>query len=237
MENGPLKICKPWFWRTGGAGTKTRAAQKLREKTFSGDPSFGRSAAPYCLLPSSETDGECGQVCGCKGRNDRSLTARLSPHRSRAAQPQGSSGPQGRPAAYEGVGFGPQGPNEEISFLQGRSGQNRAESAGSELPYRKWVTDVTAFSLFGEKLCLSPILDPHSGNLVRRIILDRPALSMATSMLDRAFEREFRMEPAAFFTPKSQNQGKTQGLAVCSAQTASPFGCSNSSGRKYLPDF
>ena len=73
--------------------------------------------------------------------------------------------------------------------MQGRIGQNRAESAGSELPYQKWAADVTEFSLFGEKLCLSPILDPHSGNLVRRIILDRPALSMAASMPDRAFEK------------------------------------------------
>ena len=32
----------------------------------------------------------------------------------------------------------------------------------AEKPNQKWVTDVTEFSLFGEKLYLSPILDLHS---------------------------------------------------------------------------
>ena len=32
----------------------------------------------------------------------------------------------------------------------------------AEKPDQKWVTDVTEFSLFGEKLYLSPILDLHS---------------------------------------------------------------------------
>lgn len=32
----------------------------------------------------------------------------------------------------------------------------------STAPNRKWVTDVTEFSLFGQKLYLSPILDLHS---------------------------------------------------------------------------
>ena len=36
----------------------------------------------------------------------------------------------------------------------------------AEKPNRKWVTDVTKFSLFGEKLYLSPILDLHSSDLV-----------------------------------------------------------------------
>ena len=34
----------------------------------------------------------------------------------------------------------------------------------AEKPNQKWVTDVTKFSLFGEKLYLSPILDLHSSN-------------------------------------------------------------------------
>ena len=33
-------------------------------------------------------------------------------------------------------------------------------------PNQKWATDVTEFSLFGEKLYLSPILDLHSSDLV-----------------------------------------------------------------------
>ena len=57
----------------------------------------------------------------------------------------------------------------------------------AEKPNQKWVTDVTEFSLFGEKLYLSPILDLHSSDLVSYTISDRPVLSMVTSMLDKAF--------------------------------------------------
>ena len=59
----------------------------------------------------------------------------------------------------------------------------------TEKPNQKWVTDVTEFSLFGEKLYLSPILDLHSCDLVSYTISDRPVLSMVTTMLDKAFER------------------------------------------------
>ena len=45
----------------------------------------------------------------------------------------------------------------------------------AEKPNQKWVTDVTEFSLFGEKLYLSPILDLHSSDLVSYTIPDRPA--------------------------------------------------------------
>ena len=59
----------------------------------------------------------------------------------------------------------------------------------AEKPNQKWVTDVTEFSLFGEKLYLSPILDLHSSDLVSYIISERPVLSMVTTMLDEAFEK------------------------------------------------
>ena len=59
----------------------------------------------------------------------------------------------------------------------------------AEKPNQKWVTDVTEFSLFGEKLYVSPILDLHSSDLVSYTISDRPVLSMVTSMLDKAFEK------------------------------------------------
>ena len=58
----------------------------------------------------------------------------------------------------------------------------------AEKPNQKWVTDVTEFSLFGQKVYLSPILDLHDGYLVSRTISDRPILSMVTTMLDKAFE-------------------------------------------------
>lgn len=57
----------------------------------------------------------------------------------------------------------------------------------AEKPNQKWVTDVTEFSLFGEKLYLSPILDLCSSDLVSYTISTRPVLSMVTSMLDKAF--------------------------------------------------
>ena len=53
-------------------------------------------------------------------------------------------------------------------------------------PNQKWVTDVTEFSLFGEKLYLSPVLDLHSSDLVSYVISDRPVLSMVMNMLDDA---------------------------------------------------
>ena len=59
----------------------------------------------------------------------------------------------------------------------------------AEKPNQKWVTDVTEFRLFGEKLYLSPILDLCSSDLVSYTISDRPVLSMVTTMLDKAFEK------------------------------------------------
>ena len=59
----------------------------------------------------------------------------------------------------------------------------------ADKPNQKWVTDVTEFSLFGEKLYLSPILDLHSSDLINYIISDRPVLSMVTTMLDKAFAK------------------------------------------------
>lgn len=59
----------------------------------------------------------------------------------------------------------------------------------AEKPNQKWVTDVTEFSLFGEKLYLSPLLDLYSSDLVSYTLSDRPVLNMVTTMLDRAFEK------------------------------------------------
>ena len=59
----------------------------------------------------------------------------------------------------------------------------------AEKPNQKWVTDVTEFNLFGEKLYLSPILDLCSSDLVSYTISERPVLSMVTTMLDKAFEK------------------------------------------------
>lgn len=57
----------------------------------------------------------------------------------------------------------------------------------TEKPNEKWVTDVTEFNLFGEKMYLSPILDLHSGDLVSYVISARPIFGMVTTMLEKAF--------------------------------------------------
>jgi transposase InsO family protein len=54
-------------------------------------------------------------------------------------------------------------------------------------PNQKWVTDITEFSLFGQKLYLSPILDLYSADIISYTISVRPLLSMTTEMLDQAF--------------------------------------------------
>ena len=58
----------------------------------------------------------------------------------------------------------------------------------AEKPNQKWVTDVTEFHLFGQKLYLSPILDLCSRDIVSYTISDRPVLSMVTGMLEKAFQ-------------------------------------------------
>ena len=57
----------------------------------------------------------------------------------------------------------------------------------AEKPNQKWVTDVTQFRLFGQKLYFSPILDLCSGDIVTYTISDSPNLEMVTSMLEQAF--------------------------------------------------
>lgn len=52
---------------------------------------------------------------------------------------------------------------------------------------QKWVTDITEFSLFGQKLYLSSILDLYSRDIVSYTLADRPLLSMITEMLHQAF--------------------------------------------------
>ena len=59
----------------------------------------------------------------------------------------------------------------------------------ADIPNQKWVTDVTEFHLFGEKLYLSPILDLHSRDIVSYVISERPVLSMVTTMLEKAFAK------------------------------------------------
>ena len=57
------------------------------------------------------------------------------------------------------------------------------------MPNQKWVTDITEFSLFGQKLYLSPILDLHSRDIVSYSISDRPIFSLVVDMLEQAFQK------------------------------------------------
>lgn len=67
------------------------------------------------------------------------------------------------------------------------NGLNRQFHA--EKPDQKWVTDVTEFRLFGQKVYLSPIPDLYSGDIVTYTISDRPDLLMVTTMLEQAFRQ------------------------------------------------
>jgi putative transposase len=59
----------------------------------------------------------------------------------------------------------------------------------STKPNEKWVTDVTEFHLFGEKLYLSPILDLFNGEIIAYNVESRPVFPLVTKMLDQAFDR------------------------------------------------
>ncbi|KNF06948.1 putative transposase [Gottschalkia purinilytica] len=61
-------------------------------------------------------------------------------------------------------------------------------------PNEKWVTDITEFSLFGEKLYLSPILDLFNGEIVSYCIANRPHFGQVMDMLDKAFEKHDNLE-------------------------------------------
>jgi len=55
----------------------------------------------------------------------------------------------------------------------------------ADQPNEKWVTDITEFKLFLEKLYLSPVLDLFNGRLSHT----RPTYSLVSTMLDQALER------------------------------------------------
>lgn len=59
----------------------------------------------------------------------------------------------------------------------------------ADKPNKKWVTDVTEFSMFGQKLYLSPILDLYNGEIISYSISSRPSFSQVREMLKQAFEK------------------------------------------------
>lgn len=59
----------------------------------------------------------------------------------------------------------------------------------AERPNEKWVTDITEFKLFGDKLYLSPMLDLFNGEVITYTIGSRPVYTLVSTMLAQAFER------------------------------------------------
>lgn len=56
-------------------------------------------------------------------------------------------------------------------------------------PNQKWVTDVTEFSVNGEKLYLSPIVDLFNREVISFSLAQRPHMGMINSMLKKAFSK------------------------------------------------
>ena len=54
-------------------------------------------------------------------------------------------------------------------------------------PCTKWVTGITEFSLFEQKLYLSPILDLFNGEIISYNISAHPTFRQIIDMLDKAF--------------------------------------------------
>lgn len=59
----------------------------------------------------------------------------------------------------------------------------------ADAPNEKWVTDITEFKLFGEKLYLSPVLDLFNGEIITYTIGSRPTYSLVSEMIEKALER------------------------------------------------
>ena len=83
--------------------------------------------------------------------------------------------------------------NEKYRSYKGEKGTTADNELNREFkaekPNQKWVTDVTEFRLFGQKLYLSPILDLYSGDIVTYTLSDSPKLLMVTTMLEQSFAK------------------------------------------------
>jgi len=64
---------------------------------------------------------------------------------------------------------------------------NRQFSASK--PNEKWVTDITEFKLFGNKLYLSPILDLFNGEIISYEIRNSPVFDLVLETVKKALEK------------------------------------------------
>jgi len=60
---------------------------------------------------------------------------------------------------------------------------------GADSANCKWVTDVTEFSLAGDKLYLSPVMDLYNGEIVAFETSRRPLFKLVDNMLTKALDR------------------------------------------------
>ncbi|MGE6897611.1 IS3 family transposase [Priestia flexa] len=56
----------------------------------------------------------------------------------------------------------------------------------ADAPYQKWVTDITEFKLFGEKLYFSPVLDLFGSEVITYTLGSRPTYSLVSEMVEKA---------------------------------------------------
>jgi putative transposase len=64
-----------------------------------------------------------------------------------------------------------------------------ARQFSADGPNQKWVTDVTEFSIDGDKLYLSPILDLYNAEIIAFETSRRPVFGMVVSMIKKAFAK------------------------------------------------
>lgn len=64
-----------------------------------------------------------------------------------------------------------------------------ARQFDAQAPNQKWVTDVTEFSVNGEKLYLSPVMDLYNGEIVACQMARRPSFDLVSGMLKKAITR------------------------------------------------
>ncbi|MFR0804912.1 MAG: IS3 family transposase [Subdoligranulum sp.] len=197
-ENDYLKICKPWFWKTSDTSTKTLVVQKLRQKhALSILLSIAQlpRATFYYHLKQMQKEDKYASV-------KEEITTIYHENRGRYGYRRITTELHKRnfllnhktvQRLMKELGLVCRVRMKKYRSYKGEVGKiapnllNRDFHA--EKPNQKWVTDVTEFSLFGEKLYLSPILDLCSSDLVSYTISDRPALTMVTTMLDEAFAK------------------------------------------------
>lgn len=59
----------------------------------------------------------------------------------------------------------------------------------TDVPNRKWATDVTQVNIEGRKCYLSPVLDMYNGEIISYTISEHPDLKLVTEMLGKALAK------------------------------------------------